>query len=195
MSRRALAANSAHIRPKSFSLAAFSKSSVYSQNPGHHRIARIGHHERSGNAGRGENSMPKNLSCIAVAVLAGGLWFVGPSTPSVQAQTITFGPNGVQVGPNAPPDAGPRRDDHRDHQDHRDHGDRYRRDHGDRGYGDYHNDDRWREVRHRMREYREECQDGDRGSCVRLGIILGQNQARSDDWRREHPSYYWWDRD
>lgn len=128
-----------------------------------------------------------------------GLLLATSTAQPVQAQTVTFGPNGVQVGPNSPPDAGPdvRPDDRPNYlrHDDRDHGDQYSSHHGDRFDGDHGRNDRWHEVRERMHEYRDECRDGDRGACVRLGIIIGQNQARREDWQRDHPSYFWWERD
>ena len=138
----------------------------------------------------------RRVSILAVVAAGAGLLLVTQSASPTLAQTITFGPNGVHVSPNSP-DGGQdgRPDDHRDYRnyDNRDGGDRY--DHRDREHSDYRRDDRWDELRDRMREYRDECRDGDRGACVRLGIVIGENQARSDDWRREHPSYFWWDHD
>lgn len=125
--------------------------------------------------------MFKNIVSIAVAVIAGGLCFVGQGIQVGHAQTITFGPNGMQVNPNYPPSTG---HDYRRYDDGA-YGNRYSNDHNYR----------WHEVRERMRDYRDECRDGNRSACVRLGIIIGQNQARRDEWQREHPSYFWWDRD
>jgi hypothetical protein len=52
----------------------------------------------------------------------------------------------------------------------------------------------WEEVREQMAELRAECEDGDRRSCVRLGIIIGENRERRAQWRREHPDFFWWER-
>jgi hypothetical protein len=124
--------------------------------------------------------MTRNTATIAAAVMGAALLTAGSAIQPARSQTITFGPNGVQVRPDTPPDR--HRDYHHDEDDLRDR-------HRDEYYGP-----RWREVRHRMMEYRDGCRRGDRGACVRLGIIIGQNQDRRDDWRREHPDYFWWDR-
>ena len=50
------------------------------------------------------------------------------------------------------------------------------------------------ELRDRMLQLREACEDGDRRSCVRLGIIIGENRARRDAWRREHPEVFFYER-
>src|SRR5262245_60111178 len=36
------------------------------------------------------------------------------------------------------------------------------------------------ELRDRMLELRERCEDGERRACVRLGIIIGENRERRD---------------
>jgi hypothetical protein len=46
-----------------------------------------------------------------------------------------------------------------------------------------------------MAEFREGCEDGNRRACVRLGIIIGENQERRQQWSREHPEIFSWDRD
>lgn len=141
--------------------------------------------------------MRRTLARISLAVFAGGFLLVGASMQASNAQTFTVGPNGIQVGPNSTPDS--ERGDRQDYRRHEDgeHGQHYAT--PDQRYGDNgdynHHDDRWREVRHRMRDYRDECQDGDRGACVRLGIMIGKNEGHRQEWRREHPSYFWWDRD
>jgi hypothetical protein len=46
-----------------------------------------------------------------------------------------------------------------------------------------------------MAEFREGCEDGNRRACVRLGIIIGENRERRQEWSREHPEMFSWDRD
>jgi hypothetical protein len=50
------------------------------------------------------------------------------------------------------------------------------------------------ELRERMLELREACQDGDRRACIRFGIIIGENRERRAQWRRENPDLFWWER-
>jgi hypothetical protein len=38
------------------------------------------------------------------------------------------------------------------------------------------------------------CADGDRRACVRLGIILGEHRERHEEWRREHPDVFFYER-
>ena len=38
------------------------------------------------------------------------------------------------------------------------------------------------------------CDQNYKPACIRFGIMIGQNQARWADWRREHPNWWWWDR-
>jgi hypothetical protein len=49
-------------------------------------------------------------------------------------------------------------------------------------------------LRERMLQLREGCEDGDRRACVRLGIIIGENRARREAWRREHPELFFYER-
>jgi hypothetical protein len=49
------------------------------------------------------------------------------------------------------------------------------------------------ELRERMWRNRVECDRGDRGACVRLGIIIGENRERRSEWQRER-NWGWWDR-
>jgi hypothetical protein len=51
------------------------------------------------------------------------------------------------------------------------------------------------ELRDRMLELRERCEDGDRRACVRLGIIIGENRERRAAWRRENPEVFFYERD
>jgi hypothetical protein len=50
------------------------------------------------------------------------------------------------------------------------------------------------EVRTRMFHLREECEEGERRACVRLGVIIGQNERRVGEWRREHPELFFFER-
>jgi hypothetical protein len=50
------------------------------------------------------------------------------------------------------------------------------------------------ELRARMFELREACEDGDRRACVRLGIIIGEHRERREAWRREHPELFFFER-
>ena len=50
------------------------------------------------------------------------------------------------------------------------------------------------ELRERMMELRQACEDGDRRSCIRFGIIIGENRERRAQWRRENPNFFWWER-
>jgi len=45
-----------------------------------------------------------------------------------------------------------------------------------------------------MLQLRAGCEDGDRRSCVRLGILIGENRARRDSWRRDHPDVFFYER-
>jgi len=40
---------------------------------------------------------------------------------------------------------------------------------------------------------RRECDDGIRESCIRFGIIIGQNREREAQWRRQSPDMFAWD--
>jgi|SRR3954452_7800832 hypothetical protein len=51
------------------------------------------------------------------------------------------------------------------------------------------------ETRDRMLEFRERCDEGDKRACVRLGILIGENRARREAWRREHPEVFFYERD
>jgi hypothetical protein len=50
------------------------------------------------------------------------------------------------------------------------------------------------ELRDRMLQLREGCDEGDRRACVRLGIIIGENRERRGAWRREHPEVFFYER-
>jgi hypothetical protein len=49
--------------------------------------------------------------------------------------------------------------------------------------------------RARMRRLRQACDDGSRKSCIRFGMILGQNRERERQWRRSDPDFFAWERD
>lgn len=38
------------------------------------------------------------------------------------------------------------------------------------------------------------CDQGYRPACIRFGVMIGQNQGRVAEWRREHPNWWWWER-
>jgi hypothetical protein len=50
------------------------------------------------------------------------------------------------------------------------------------------------ELRDRMLRLREECEVGDRRACVRFGMVLGENRERHEEWRREHPEAFFFER-
>jgi hypothetical protein len=50
------------------------------------------------------------------------------------------------------------------------------------------------ELSDRMLRLREDCEDGDRRACVRLGILIGENRERRAAWRREHPEVFFYER-
>jgi hypothetical protein len=51
------------------------------------------------------------------------------------------------------------------------------------------------DLRDRMLRLREDCEDGNRRACVRLGIIIGENRERRAAWRRENPEVFFYERD
>jgi hypothetical protein len=50
------------------------------------------------------------------------------------------------------------------------------------------------ELRDRMLELRQACEQDDKRACVRLGILIGENRARREAWRREHPEVFFYER-
>ena len=38
------------------------------------------------------------------------------------------------------------------------------------------------------------CDHGDRGACVKFGMMLQQNRDRQDEWRRSHPEFFFFER-
>jgi hypothetical protein len=105
------------------------------------------------------------LSLLGSLVVAG----------AVQAQSIIIGPGGVRIEPEAPPPPqiapAPREPEFDRRSERRD------------------------EVRERMLDLRERCEDGDRRACVRFGIIIGENRERRAQWRHENPEAFWWERE
>jgi hypothetical protein len=50
------------------------------------------------------------------------------------------------------------------------------------------------EIRERMLGLRVACDEGDRRACVRLGIIIGEHRERREEWRRQHPEVFFYER-
>ena len=50
------------------------------------------------------------------------------------------------------------------------------------------------DLRTRMLELRQACEDGDTRACVKLGIIIGENRERRAQWRRENPEVFFYER-
>ncbi len=50
------------------------------------------------------------------------------------------------------------------------------------------------EIRERMLGLRVACEQGDRRACVRMGIIIGEHRERHEEWRREHPEVFFYER-
>jgi hypothetical protein len=84
------------------------------------------------------------------------------------AQSIRLGPGGIEINPE-PERRGP----------------------SPRERGEFRERD---ELRERLFELREACEDGDRRACVRFGMILGENRGRQAEWRREHPEIFSFER-
>jgi hypothetical protein len=49
-------------------------------------------------------------------------------------------------------------------------------------------------LHERMARNHAACNQGDRGACVRFGMLIGQNREREAEWRRAHPDWWWWQR-
>jgi hypothetical protein len=41
--------------------------------------------------------------------------------------------------------------------------------------------------------YHDLCDKGDRRACIRFGMILGENKAFHEEWRRRHPEFWTWE--
>jgi hypothetical protein len=50
------------------------------------------------------------------------------------------------------------------------------------------------EFRDRLFELRGACEAGNRGACVRLGIVIGEHRERTALWRREYPEVFFYER-
>ena len=37
------------------------------------------------------------------------------------------------------------------------------------------------------------CDRGDRGACVKFGMMLQQNRDHHDEWRRTHPEFFFFE--
>ena len=104
------------------------------------------------------------MRSIQLAIIASSILLMGLSEQSF-AQSIRLGPGGVEVLPGGPDRrAAPPRAVARD------------------------------ELRERMLQLREACEDDDKRSCVRLGILIGENRERRATWRREHPEVFFYER-
>jgi hypothetical protein len=44
-----------------------------------------------------------------------------------------------------------------------------------------------------LRRLHHECNEGDRKACVRFGIMLGEERAHHERWRREHPEWFFYE--
>ena len=105
------------------------------------------------------------LRALRLKLIAASVLLLGYSGDS-EAQ-IRIGPDGVEVGPRdrpPPPRELERREPVRD------------------------------ELRERLFRLREECEDGNRRACVRYGIIIGENRGRREEWRRERPDLFFYER-
>ena len=38
------------------------------------------------------------------------------------------------------------------------------------------------------------CDQNYKPACIRFGIMIGENRGRTQEWRREHPNWWWWER-
>ena len=34
------------------------------------------------------------------------------------------------------------------------------------------------------------CSDGDKGACIRFGMMFNENRAHHEEWRRSHPEFF-----
>lgn len=116
---------------------------------------------------------------------AGAVLGLAALAAPASAQSIEFGPGGIRVTPQAPQVIEVERDAPPPQRFEE------RRTEPRRGSVD----SRWEAVREQMAEFREGCEDGNRRACVRLGIIIGENRERRQEWSREHPEMFSWDRD
>jgi hypothetical protein len=47
-------------------------------------------------------------------------------------------------------------------------------------------------VRDLMYHLHHKCEEGDRRACVHLGMIIGENKEKREEWQREHPVLFGW---
>jgi hypothetical protein len=47
-------------------------------------------------------------------------------------------------------------------------------------------------VRDLMYLLHHKCEEGDKRACVHLGMVIGENKERREEWRREHPVLFGW---
>lgn len=45
----------------------------------------------------------------------------------------------------------------------------------------------------RLGELHHACEEGNRGACVKFGILLGRHQEHEAEWRHNHPEWYWYE--
>ena len=45
-----------------------------------------------------------------------------------------------------------------------------------------------------MAQWHQACNQGNRGACVRFGILIGEHRELEAQWRRSHPEWWWWER-
>ncbi len=43
-------------------------------------------------------------------------------------------------------------------------------------------------------EFRRLCETGDKGACVRFGMLLEKNRTRHAMWRKAHADWFFWER-
>ena len=108
------------------------------------------------------------MRSLKLMLVATSVLFLESSSHSVGQ--IRIGPDGVEVGPRdrPPPPPPPREIERREPV----------------------RDD----LRERLFRLREECEDGNRRACVRYGIIIGENRGRREEWRRERPDLFFYER-
>ena len=51
-----------------------------------------------------------------------------------------------------------------------------------------------RELRRLLTGLRQECENGEKTSCVRLGFMIGENRVRRAALREVAPELFWWDK-
>lgn len=38
------------------------------------------------------------------------------------------------------------------------------------------------------------CDQNYKPACIRFGIMIGENHGRHQQWKRDHPNWWWWER-